>query len=108
MAIINCPGCNKRISSAATSCQYCKIKFNDDIDEEQQIRKASNVRFMKLQRLQNFSFLFVMLFATGAMVMYFGITDANDNLNFAGRLLLGLGFIGYVVSRVLLVMSRKK
>jgi len=76
MAIINCPGCNKRISSAATSCQYCKIKFNDDIDEEQQIRKASNVRFMKLQRLQNFSFLFVMLFATGAMVMYFGITDA--------------------------------
>jgi len=108
MAIINCPACSKRISSATSSCEYCKTVFGNDIDEEKQIRLANNLRFMKIQRLQNFSFLFVMVFAAGAMIMYFGITDNDDTLNTAGRIMLALGFIGYVVARVMLVLSRRK
>jgi len=82
--------------------------FSDDLDEERQIRVASNKRFMKIQRLQNSSFLFVMLFAAGAMVMYFGITDQNEMLNSSGRIMLSIGFIGYVVARVMLVINRRK
>ena len=107
MAIINCPACNKRISSVAESCQFCKTIFTDDLDEEQQIRVARNSRFIKVQRLQNFSFLFVMLFAAGALVMYLGISDQDEVFNFTGRGMIAVGFLGYVIARVMLLLARK-
>ncbi|MCP3673725.1 MAG: zinc ribbon domain-containing protein [Gammaproteobacteria bacterium] len=108
MAIINCPVCNKRISSVATQCEFCKTDFADGIDDEKLLRKAKNKRFIQIQRLQNFSFLFVMLFATGALVMYLGITDQDETLNLSGRVMLAAGFIGYVIARVKLLMAKKK
>ena len=108
MAIINCPICNKRISSVATTCEFCKTDFADGFDDEKLLRTAKNERFIQIQRLQNFSFLFVMLFAAGALVMYLGMTDQDETLNLSGRIMLAVGFIGYVIARVKLLLVKKK
>jgi len=108
MAIINCPVCNKRISSVAESCEYCKTEFSDDTNDEQVLRTARNARFLKIQRLQNFSFLFIVLFTAGALLMYLGISEQNDTFNTGGRVMVALGFIGYVVTRVSLMLSKRK
>lgn len=108
MAIINCPVCDKRISSAAKTCEFCKTEFGDNIDDEAQIRLANNLRFKKRQKYQNFSFLFVFLFSVGALIMYFGMTDQNSSLNNLGTILLSLGFIGYISVRILLFIHNRK
>ena len=108
MAIINCPACNKRISSVATQCEFCETKFTDGVDDDKLLRMVRNKRIIKVQRLQNYSFLFVMTFAAGALVMYLGMTDQDETLNLIGRIMLALGFIGYVTARVKLLMNRKK
>ena len=108
MAIINCPACNKRISSVSAQCEFCKTDFAEGVDDEKLHRAIRNKRFIQIQRLQNFSFLFVMLFAAGALVMYLGITDEDETLNLAGRVMLAVGFIGYVIARVKLLLVKKK
>lgn len=108
MSIINCPVCDKRISSAAKLCLHCNTVFNTTDDVEQVGRAVRNYRFKKLQRLQNFSFVFVMLFATGAIVMYFGISESNEMFNVSGRVMLAIGFIGYVTTRIILLYNRRK
>jgi len=108
MAIINCPSCGKRISSVTTTCQFCKTEFDDSMDDEKLMREMRSKRFAKTRRLQNSSFLSVLLFATGAIVMYYGITDASEVVNYAGRLMLAIGFIGYISTRLMMFMSRKR
>jgi len=108
MAIINCPSCNKRISSVAINCEYCKAVFDDSVDDEKLMRDIRNKRYTKRQRIQNISFLSVLLFAAGAIVMYFGITDSDTGVSDTGRIMLSIGFVGYIVGRVLMFMSRKK
>jgi len=107
MAIINCPSCGKRISSVAVNCQYCKAVFDHSQDDEKVMREIRNKRYAKRQRIQNISFLSVLLFAAGSIVMYFGITELDENMNDAGRIMISVGFVGYIVGRVMMFMSRK-
>ncbi len=108
MAIINCPACGKRISSVAESCEYCKADFNADVDNEEFLRSARKTRLAKKQRLQNISFLFIVLFTAGALIMYMGMSDQNELFNTSGRIMVALGFVGYVVTRVWLMINNRK
>ncbi len=108
MAIINCPVCNERISSVAETCKFCHTTFSEDISEEEIYRSARNARFLKIQRLQNLSFVFIVLFTAGALLMYLGISDQNETYNTTGRVMIALGFVGYVVARVSLVIFKRK
>ena len=107
MAIINCPACNKRISSVAKSCDYCDTVFNDDEVDEKTYRKAKSLRFKKLQRLQNFSFIFVLLFTIGALALYLGISNSDPLYNTVGRVTLSIGFVGYIATRAMLIYIRR-
>ena len=106
MAIINCPACSKRISSVAENCQYCNTIFSDDMDDETILRSAKNSRLLKKQRLQNYSFLFIVLFTAGALLMYFGLSDGNETMNSTGRIMIASGFIGYVVLRIAMMIKK--
>ena len=107
MAIIHCPSCDQRISSKATTCEFCKTRFDESEDAERLERQIANKRFNKRQRLQNLSFLFVMLFAAGALLMYFGINDEDQLRAMVGKGLLVGGFIGYLLMRVLLILHKR-
>ncbi len=108
MAIITCPSCRERISSRSKQCKFCKTKIDDIVDDEKQIRALRNIRFKKLQRLQTLSFLAVLLFASGTITLYYGIVNDDPMLELGGRSLLGFGFVGYILTRVLLFVSKKK
>ena len=108
MAIISCPSCNKRISSAAKTCQFCKSSFDDSFEDEKLMREMSNKRFSKMQRIQNLSFLAVLLFAGGSIMMYFGIKESDNDLADVGRIMLSTGFIGYIIARVMTFMAKTR
>ena len=99
MAIVNCPVCGERISSAATQCEHCKTSFDDSSDSEKLEREARDKRLNKKARLQNYSFLAMLTFATGAILLYFGMSETNALYQEIGRYLLALGFVGYVALR---------
>ena len=106
MAIINCPACGARISSVATECEHCGTKFDDSVDSEKAERDARNARWNKKARLQNFSFLSMLVFAIGALLMYFGMSQADDLYQEIGRYMVGLGFVGYIAFRALIFWMR--
>ena len=108
MAIISCPACSKRISSAAKQCQFCKATFDDSIDDEKIAREYQNKRFAKKQSLQNYSFLTVLLFTAGVILMYVGSENGNEILNQAGTIALSIGFVGYIVTRFMLFIGKRK
>ena len=108
MAIINCPACNERMSSTQPVCPHCGTGVSDDDSIERAERKARNQRFKKKARLQNMSFLCMLTFATGALLMYFGMTNSDSLYQEIGRLLIGLGFVGYIGFRAAIMNMKWK
>ena len=108
MAIINCPACDARISSTLTTCPHCNTALDDVDSIERAEREARNQRFKKKARLQNISFLCMLVFATGALMMYFGMTNSDNLYQEIGRLLIGLGFVGYIGFRAALMLMKWK
>ena len=106
MAIIQCPACGERISSAVEICPHCHTNVNDQESIEKAERAARNLNFNKRNRLQNYSFLCMMLFAAGALLMYFGMSNADDLYQEIGRLMIGLGFVGYVGFRAAIMLMK--
>ena len=106
MAIINCPACNERMSSTQQVCPHCGTSVTDDDSIERAERKARNQRFKKKARLQNMSFLRMLTFATGALLMYFGMTNSDSLYQEIGRLLIGLGFVGYIGFRAAIMYMK--
>jgi hypothetical protein len=107
MAIIQCPACDERISSRATQCPKCKLDFETVDDFEAQQRKLSSVRFKKQMRLQNMSFIAVLLFATGVLFLYFSMEQPDGSYALTGRVMLGVGFVGYIAARVMLMLHKR-
>ena len=108
MAIINCPACKERISSTLTICPHCGTDVNDKESIEKADRKARNDRFKKQSRLQNMSFLCMLLFASGALLMYYGMTNSDSLYQEIGRLMIGLGFVGYIGFRAAILLMKWK
>lgn len=106
MAIINCPACNEHMSSTQQVCPHCGTSVTDDDSIERAERKARNQRFKKKARLQNMSFLCMLTFATGALLMYFGMTNSDSLYQEIGRLLIGLGFVGYIGFRAAIMYMK--
>lgn len=103
MAIIQCPSCGERISSAATTCQHCKSVFGDDEAMDKLERQARNRRLKRKASLQNYSFLAMMLFAAGAYLMYFGLGDSDELWRAVGTYLVAIGFVAYIGLRAALL-----
>jgi len=106
MAIVKCPSCGSRISSVATQCGECKVVFGVGDDNERLERIARNKRLDKKARIQNYSFLCVMAFAAGSLLMYWGITESYGTYREIGQYLIAIGFVGYIFLRGLLVWMK--
>lgn len=103
MALVLCPVCNKRISSKASSCTHCGAGVEGDSGSAQRI-----AHIKRSQRLMNQSFLAMTLFVSGVVVMFWGGEEPEGLRLNAGAVLLTLGFVGYLITRVQIVLHKRK
>lgn len=105
MALINCPACGTRNSSRAAYCTSCKAAITA-VDDEASERAASRVRWKQRKKMQNFSFLALILFLVG-IALYWSNKESPDNWEYTlGLWLLAAGFIGYAALRIKQIIDK--
>jgi len=103
MALIECPGCNKRISSKAKTCQYCGDNLTGDTES------LSHINHIKRSsQLMNQSLLAMTMFIAGVVIWFWRGEPAEGlRATIAGGFFV-LGFAGYLFTRIQLVMHKRK
>jgi hypothetical protein len=69
MAVVNCPGCNKKISDKAKSCNHCQVDLSG-VDADKLARLSRESLINKTQRLMNYSFVAMLMFCGGFLFMF--------------------------------------
>ncbi|QSX39222.1 zinc ribbon domain-containing protein [Shewanella cyperi] len=103
MALIQCPVCGKRISSKAKQCAHCSTGVDGDMHSRMRI-----AHIQKTQRLMNQSFVAMTLFIAGVVIWFWGGEAAEGIRVQAGAVCFSLGFIGYLITRVQIVLHKRK
>lgn len=107
MAIIQCSGCKKRISSMATVCPFCGFE-RGEVSDEQREKFARRELRDHIYRLKMSSYLVITVFL-GAFGWYWLETDNFQRSSSSGPLyLLGAGAVAYLVVRVMMYRARAK
>ena len=107
MAVINCPGCSKKISDKAKSCNHCNLNLSGlDADKIASINRVDLIN--KTQRLMNYSFIAMLLFCGGFLFMFWDNVELGSwqhNLAMASAM---LGFVMYIIIRAMLLFTKRK
>ncbi|MCF1430072.1 MAG: zinc ribbon domain-containing protein [Shewanella sp.] len=103
MALIECPVCSKRISSVARECQHCHAKLDGNLASLQRI---SHIK--RSQTLMNQSFLAMTLFIAGMVIWFWRGEPAEGIRALIASACFFVGFVGYLVNRVRIVLHKRK
>ena len=107
MAIISCLQCAKSISDKHKQCPHCECQVTDLSNEQlQQMQKETRIR--RQQKFMNQSFLALILFLGGFFCYYFMHPEAKSLEWYAYTSAMAVGFVWYLVSRIYLVVLKKK
>lgn len=105
MAVINCPGCKKKISDKVKTCNYCELDFSD-LDPEK-VANLNRVNLInKTQRLMNYSFIAMILFCGGFLFMFWDNVQPGSlqhNLAMGSAV---IGFFMYIIIRGMLLYTK--
>ncbi|MCL1059972.1 zinc ribbon domain-containing protein [Shewanella sp. Choline-02u-19] len=103
MALVKCPSCGERISSMAKECSHCKASISANNESLQVIShiKRSN-------QLMNQSFLALTLFIGGVVTWFWGGEPAEGTRSIIAVSAFTLGFVGYLVTRMQIVLHKRK
>ncbi|TLX49471.1 hypothetical protein CWC31_16155 [Pseudoalteromonas ruthenica] len=107
MAIISCPQCQKSISDKHQSCPHCNIAL-EQMNEQDQRRLAARTKLQKQQGLMNQSFIALIFFLGGFLVLYWQHPEPGSWQQNACYGAIVLGFIWYLINRVRLVFLKRK
>ena len=107
MAIISCPSCKNKISDKAKSCSHCQLDLlNVDEEKLQTLNKVSTIN--QSQKLMTHSFIAMLLFCGGFLTFYWLDVQLGTwqyTLSVVSTL---VGFIWYIVTRVRLVLLKRR
>jgi hypothetical protein len=103
MALIECPSCSKRISNKATECQGCGSQLSGDTEV---LSTISHIK--RSNQLVNQGLLSMTLFIAGVVVWFWGGETAQGVRSYIGGGCFVLGFAGYLVTRLQIVMHKRK
>jgi len=107
MAVINCPSCKKKISDKAKSCSHCNVVIAGvDPEQLQNIKQVNNIKLQ--QSLMTHSFIAMLLFCGGFLFLYWQDAQAGTWQYIAAMTCTFLGFILYIVTRVRLILVKRK
>ncbi|MFT5756521.1 MAG: hypothetical protein ACI9LM_001239 [Alteromonadaceae bacterium] len=107
MAVIHCPNCKKKISDKAKSCSHCDIVIAG-VDQAQ-LQSIKQINTIKVQQnLMTHSFIAMLLFCGGFLFLY--LQDAQPGtwqyITSIGSTFIG--FVLYIVTRVRLIIVKRK
>ncbi|NNE06673.1 MAG: hypothetical protein HKN15_13205 [Xanthomonadales bacterium] len=107
MALINCPGCGKRVSAVLSMCPECgDVRDKNDSQQDAEIKR----RMMRdrVYHLKMISYLAITVFVAG-FGWYWWDTGGFQQSSSAGPLVLqGLAAVAYIVIRGLLFAARRR
>lgn len=107
MAVINCPGCKKKISDKAKTCSHCQLNLTElDAEKIAQLKRVSAVE--KSQQLMNHSFIAMLLFCGGFLFLYWQNAQPGTWQYVVSIASAVIGFILYIVTRVRLILNKRK
>lgn len=107
MAVINCPGCKKKISDKAKTCSHCNLVL-DGLNSEKMLAIGKINRINKAQRLMNFSFIAMLLFCGGFLFMYWDNVEPGTWQHTSALICTVIGFILYIIIRAMLLFTKQK
>lgn len=107
MAVINCPGCKKKVSDKAKTCNHCSLDLSA-LDSEQlaSLNRVSLIN--KTQRLMNFSFIAMLLFCGGFFFMFRDNVAPGSWQHNIAMVTTIIGFIMYIIIRGMLLFTKRK
>lgn len=107
MAVINCPGCKKKISDKAKNCNHCNLDLSEiDSDKLASLNRVNLIN--KTQRLMNYSFIAMLLFCGGFLFMFWdGVEPGSWQHNLAMVSAI-IGFVMYIIIRAMLLFTKRK
>ncbi|RTR33420.1 zinc ribbon domain-containing protein [Shewanella atlantica] len=103
MALIECPSCKKRISNKAKECSSCGANLSGNTES---LSLISNIK--RSNQLMNQSLLCMSLFIAGVVVWFWGGEPAEGIRSYIAGGLFVLGFVGYLITRVRIVLHKRK
>ncbi|WP_057831399.1 hypothetical protein [Colwellia sp. TT2012] len=107
MAVINCPGCSKKISDKAKACNHCNMDLSGlDAGKIANLNRVDLIN--KTQRLMNYSFIAMLLFCGGFLFMFWESVELGSwqhDLAIASTM---LGFVLYIIIRCMLLFTKHK
>ncbi|TYK66886.1 hypothetical protein [Colwellia echini] len=107
MAVINCPSCKNKISDKAKICNHCQLDLTDiDTDKIDNLNRVSSIK--KIQRLMNYSFVAMLLFCGGFLLMFWDDVVPGTWQHTGAMIITVIGFIMYIVIRTLLLFNKRK
>lgn len=107
MAVINCPGCKKKISDKAKGCSHCGLAFHE-LDKDK-IANLNHVnRINQAQRLMTYSFVAMLLFCGGFLFMFWDNVEQGTWQYNVAMASTAIGFFMYIVVRVRLLFFKRK
>lgn len=111
MAIINCPGCSKRISDKAAACEHCGLLLSGQ-DADGLARQAQMNRKQLLNKLTTQQMMAMLLFVVGIAAAFYDWAEENampdflvgtmfspSILKIIGFSIMGLGLAWYMITR---------
>ena len=107
MAVINCASCGKKISDKAKTCGHCGLDLTG-VDKNALSALATANRIKKSQALMNQSFVAMLLFCGGFLMLYMHNEEPDGWRYQVAVVSTVLGFILYIVNRVRLVILKHK
>jgi hypothetical protein len=107
MAVINCPGCKKKISDKAKDCDHCGLSLQGlDSDKIANLNRVNRIN--QAQRLMNYSFIAMLLFCGGFLFMFWDNVEKGTWQHSLAMASTVIGFILYIVIRVRLLFFKRK
>jgi hypothetical protein len=107
MAVINCPGCNNKISDKAKACNHCNLDLSElDSEEISSLNRVNLVN--KIQRLMNLSFIAMLLFCGGFLVMFRDTVEPGSWQHTSAIVSAIIGFVMYIIIRAMLLFTKRK
>ncbi|WP_394129944.1 zinc ribbon domain-containing protein [Shewanella maritima] len=103
MALIDCPSCQKRISSQAKQCSHCKANLDGNSES---LVKISHIQ--KSNSLMTHSIVFLTLLIAGAAMWIWKGEVAQGWQAIMAIVSFSVGVIGYMITRIRIVIHKRK